>query len=211
MHTFLPIVSKLEPHMSVEEIAGPLTYHREVIVDGKRIRIFDGYLPNAADYVATLSRMPFTRTEVARPETADYKHWVSELRMDALAQQPIMELTRRAVQGFATSRFTYRPYRAYTNVASYGDMLFTHVDCLPGQGDLTALWYLCERWDMEWGGETMFFDPHGDIGCAIIPKPGRLVVFEGDIVHVGRPPNRICYAPRYTFAIKWERTALPRD
>jgi hypothetical protein len=34
-------------------------------------------------------------------------------------------------------------------------------------------------------------------------------VFDGAIKHVGRPPNRICYAPRYTFAIKFERVAAP--
>ena len=39
------------------------------------------------------------------------------------------------------------------------------------------------------------------------PKPGRLVVFDGAIKHVGRPPNRICYAPRFTFAIKLEPAA----
>lgn len=189
------------------ETAGALPHHRETLVEGRRIRVFDGYLPNAAEYVAALSKMPFTRTEVARPETAEYKHWVSELRMDALARQPIMELTRRAVSGFATPGVEYRPYRAYTNVASYGDMLFTHVDCLPEQGDLTALWYLCDRWDLEWGGETMFYDLQGDAVCAVTPKPGRLVVFDGDIVHAGRPPNRICYVPRYTFAIKLERVA----
>ncbi|WP_454829311.1 2OG-Fe(II) oxygenase [Pseudoxanthomonas wuyuanensis] len=186
------------------EIAGVLPHHREMLVEGKRIRVFDGYLPNAAEYVAELAKMPFTRTEVARPETAGYKHWVSELRIEALLRQPIMELTHRAARGFAAPGVAYRPYRAYTNVAGYGDMLFTHVDCLPGQRELTALWYLCDRWDLEWGGETMFFDAQGDAAYAVTPKPGRLVVFDGDIVHAGRPPNRICYAPRYTFAIKLE-------
>ena len=31
------------------------------------------------------------------------------------------------------------------------------------------------------------------------------VAYDGAIRHAGRPPNRICYAPRYTFAIKLER------
>lgn len=189
------------------DITGALPHHREVLVEGRRVRVFDGYLPNAAEYVAELAKMPFTRTEVARPETAGYKHWVSELRIEALLRQPIMALTHRAVKGFAAPGTAYRPYRAYTNVAGYGDMLFTHVDCLPGLGELTALWYLCDRWDLEWGGETMFFDAQGDAVCAVTPRPGRLVVFDGDIVHVGRPPNRICYVPRYTFAIKLERMA----
>ncbi|MFC5577349.1 2OG-Fe(II) oxygenase [Lysobacter niabensis] len=182
---------------------------RELLVEDRPIRVFDGLLPNVGDYVLGLSRAAFTRSEIARPETAEYKHWATEVKLDALVRQPIFETTRQAVRTFARPGTEYRPYRAYTNVASYGDMLFTHTDCLPDQHDLTALWYLCERWDVEWGGETMFYDAQDDVACAVTPKPGRLVIFDGAIKHVGRPPNRICYAPRYTFAIKFERIAAP--
>jgi hypothetical protein len=181
---------------------------RDLQVDGRPIRVFDGLLSNVGEYVQGLSRAAFTRSEVARPDTAEYKHWATEVKLDALVRQPIFEITERAVQAFASDGFAYRPYRAYTNVASYGDMLFTHTDCLPDQQDLTALWYLCSSWDVEWGGETMFFDANDEVACAVIPKPGRLVVFDGAIKHVGRPPNRICYAPRYTFAIKFERVRI---
>lgn len=182
---------------------------RDMQVDGRPIRVFDGLLPNVGEYVQGLARAAFTRSEIARPETAEYKHWATEVKLDALMRQPIYDLTRRAVSGFAEAGFDYRPYRAYTNVASYGDMLFTHTDCLPDQHDLTALWYLCERWDIEWGGETTFYDAQDEIACAVRPRPGRLVIFDGAIKHVGRPQNRICYAPRYTFAIKFERIATP--
>ena len=37
---------------------------------------------------------------------------------------------------------------------------------------------------------------------------GDLVIFDGAIKHAGRPPNRICYAPRYTMAIKFERVVV---
>ena len=194
--------------MNSPETAAALVPSRSMTIDARPLRVFDDHLPNVEEYVRGLSRAGFTRTEIARPETADYKHWATEVKIDALVQQPIFELTRRAVLGFAGPRTGYRPYRAYTNVASYGDMLFSHTDCLPDQKDLTALWYLCERWDLEWGGETLFFDSGDEIACAILPRPGRLVVFDGAIKHVGRPPNRICYAPRYTFAIKFERVAL---
>jgi SM-20-related protein len=182
---------------------------RELLVEDRPIRVFDGLLPNVGDYVMGLSRAAFTRSEIARPETAEYKHWATEVKLDALVRQPIFETTRQAVRTFARPGTEYRPYRAYTNVASYGDMLFTHTDCLPDQHDLTALWYLCERWDVEWGGETIFYDAQDDVACAVTPKPGRLVIFDGAIKHVGRPPNRICYAPRYTFAIKFERIPAP--
>lgn len=178
---------------------------RDLLIDGRPLRVFDGLLPNVADYVRVLTRAAFTRSEIARPETAEYKHWATEVKLDALLRQPIYGITCDALNAFATDGFDYQPYRAYTNVASYGDMLFTHTDCLPHQHDLTALWYLCESWDIEWGGETMFFDSDGEIAHAVQPRPGRLVIFDGAIKHVGRPPNRICYAPRYTFAIKFQR------
>lgn len=181
---------------------------RELLIDGRPLRVYDGLLSNVGDYVRSLARAPFTRTEVARPETNDYKHWATEVKLEALVQQPIFDLTRRAVLGFTGQGYGYKPYRAYTNVASFGDMLFTHTDCLPDQRDLTALWYLCEHWDLEWGGETMFYDAADEVACALTPRPGRLVIFDGAIKHTGRPPNRICYAPRYTFAIKFERVAL---
>ncbi len=43
-------------------------------------------------------------------------------------------------------------------------------------------------------------DPQFVVG----PKPGRLVIFDGAIPHAGRPPTRICFAPRYTYAMKFE-------
>lgn len=180
---------------------------RSMEVDGRPLRVFDDLLPGVAEYVRGLSGAAFTRTEIARPETAEYRHWATEIKLENLLRQPIFELTRRAVMGFESPRQSYRPYRAYTNVASFGDMLFTHTDCSPDQHDLTALWYLCDKWDIEWGGETLFFDAADEVACTILPKPGRLVVFDGAIKHVGRPPNRICYAPRYTFAIKFERVS----
>jgi SM-20-related protein len=73
---------------------------------------------------------------------------------------------------------------------------------LPGQRELTALWFLCESWDREWGGETLFYTADGDAQCAVTPRPARLVVFDSDIRHAGKPPNRNCPIGRYTFAIK---------
>ena len=174
-------------------------------VGGRDVAVFDGLLaPNdIATYVAALKRAPFTRTEVARNDTQEYRHWASEMPVANLKQLAMWPATERAVAMMRPGE-TYRPYRAYTNFASYGDMLFTHTDCLPTARELTALFFLCDTWDTEWGGETLFFDDDGDAQFVATPKPGRLVIFDGAIRHVGRPPNRIYYGPRYTFAIKLE-------
>jgi hypothetical protein len=176
---------------------------RHGLVEGRDVYVFDGLLPEAqlGEYVAALERSPFTRTEFAKSETAEYKHWVSELPLENVTRLPLWTITEQAI-ALARPGIAYRPYRAYTNYAAYGDMLYTHCDCAPDRGGLTALWYLSMQWEPEWGGETMFFDASGDALFCASPKPGRLVVFDGAIPHVGRPPSRICFTPRYTFAIK---------
>ena len=183
----------------------PVPARREE-VEGRQLVVFDGLLAPAdlARYVELLRRAPFTRTEIARPDTAEYRHWASEMALPGLMQLPLWRATDLAVQAMRPDR-RYRPYRAYTNYAAYGDMLFTHTDCLPEQDELTALWFLCETWDPEWGGETLFFDSRIEAQVVVSPRPGRLVIFDGAIRHAGKPPNRICYAPRFTFAVKLER------
>ena len=179
------------------------TYISEI--DGRRLSVYDGLLEQTdlSRLCDILARAGFTRSEIARPDTTEYKHWATEIAVDALPAMPFLPPTLAAlIQHDPDIR--YRPYRAYVNVAHYGDMLFTHTDCAPGAGEATALWYICERWDHEWGGETVFFDSSRDARAAVSPRPGRLAVFDGELLHVGRPPNRNCYLPRYTLAIKLE-------
>jgi SM-20-related protein len=180
---------------------------RTHLIDGRRVVVYDGMASAAecAEYAGALAEAPFTRSEVATPKTAEYKHWVREFPLQHLAALPLFPRTQAALAPFSTEGQRYRAYRAYTNHAAYGDMLWTHTDCAPGAGELTALWYLCGQWDPEWGGETLFYDASGDAVACVTPRPGRLVIFDGDLRHTGRPPNRVCYAPRYTFAIKLER------
>ena len=183
----------------------PVAATRTALVEGRQVGVFDDLVPVAeiAQYAEALHRAPFTRTEMARPDTAEYRHWVREMPVAMLAELPLVPPTLAAIAVMRPGE-RYRAYRAYTNHAAYGDMLFTHTDCKPDARELTALWFLCRQWDPEWGGETMFFDESGDAIFAASPRPGRLVVFDGAIRHAGRPPNRICYAPRYTFALKLE-------
>lgn len=178
---------------------------RHAQVDGRDVFVFDGLIADGelGSYANALERAAFTRTEFAKAETAEYKHWASEMPLANVARLPLWPATDGAV-AYARPGETYQAYRAYTNYAAYGDMLYTHVDCPPDRRGLTALWFLSKHWEPEWGGETMFFDASGDAMFCASPKPGRLVLFDGAIPHVGRPPSRICYAPRFTFAIKFD-------
>jgi len=176
---------------------------RQHSIEGREVRIYDGLL-SASDIerlAAALQNGAFTRTEYARPETSNFRHWVLNIPSETAVNLPVYQPTLAAAGDFA-GETAYRVYRCYCNHAAYGDMLFVHTDCAPGAGELTALWFITPQWNVEWGGETLFFDSGMDAQVVVSPRPGRLVLFDGSLPHVGRPPNRICHAPRYTLAYK---------
>jgi len=173
-----------------------------VQIGGRDVFVFDDLVPVAesARYFHAISQASFTRTEAARPE-AQYRHWVCEMPLENLARTSLWAATEQAVLAVRPG-VSYRAYRVYTNYASFGEVLLTHVDAVPDARELTALWFLCECWDTEWGGETLFYDAAGDAQIAVTPRPGRLVLFDGALRHAGKAPNRNCPIGRYTFAIK---------
>ncbi|MGH8279855.1 MAG: 2OG-Fe(II) oxygenase [Gammaproteobacteria bacterium] len=177
-------------------------------IEGRPIRVYDGLLPLPDVYrlTAAMEKGAFTRDEVARPETANFRHWALNIPLETAQRLPLYQPTLDAAREFKAGD-TYRVYRSYCNHASFGDMLFTHTDCAPGSDQLTALWFIAPEWNAEWGGETLFFNSQMDAEVVVSPKPGRLVIFDGSITHAGRPPNRICYAPRYTLAFKLKPAA----
>lgn len=77
-----------------------------------------------------------------------------------------------------------------------------HIDC-DAPGWLTALAYIHPEWRPEWEGETMFYDQaREEILRAVVPRPGRLVLFDARIPHAGRPPGRWCPRMRVSIAFK---------
>jgi SM-20-related protein len=172
-------------------------------VEGRDVYVFDGLIPleESARYFQTLGRAAFTRTETARAETQEFKHWVCEMPLDNLPRISLWPATQAALAQVRPGEH-FQPYRVYTNYSAFGDLLLTHVDALPDARELTALWFLSEHWDPEWGGETLFYDSSGDAQLAVSPRPGRLLLFDGGIRHAGKPPNRNCFVSRFTFAIK---------
>ena len=67
---------------------------------------------------------------------------------------------------------------------------------------ITVLVYCNREWNVAWAGETLFFDENNEIASAVMPKPGRVVVAEGDPPHAGRSVSRICPTDRRVLVFK---------
>ena len=92
--------------------------------------------------------------------------------------------------------------RAYVNSSVYGDSYYAHRDCEPGQRHVTALYYANLEWSLDWGGETIYYSDDEEAELVILPRPGRLVVARGAVLHRGCVPTRSCHEERYTLAYK---------
>jgi SM-20-related protein len=94
------------------------------------------------------------------------------------------------------------PVRVYANGHTYGGDGHLHTDD-ERPGHFTSIYYAHADWQVNWAGETIFFDPHAEtILASIFPRPGRLVHFPGWIPHAARSPGRDCPALRAVFVVK---------
>jgi hypothetical protein len=91
--------------------------------------------------------------------------------------------------------------RCYANAHTFGVEGYPHVDSRT-PGNYTTICYINPGWKPEWAGETVFFNEFGDIAQAILPKPARVVTFDGRIRHAARGLSRICPAMRVTLMFK---------
>jgi hypothetical protein len=98
----------------------------------------------------------------------------------------------------------YQLVRCYANGHTYGLDGHVHRDAKPGEDALTALVYVNPTWSAEWAGETIFIGDSGECE-AVIPRPGRLIVFDGTVKHVARSVSRECPALRMTLVFKLQR------
>ena len=99
----------------------------------------------------------------------------------------------------------HRLLRCYANGQPFGSEGTVHTDSISDRS-FTAIYYPHEKWDPNWGGETVFFNrAHTDIVISIYPRPNRLLVFPGTVPHVARGVSRICPVLRVTLMFKTER------
>jgi hypothetical protein len=95
----------------------------------------------------------------------------------------------------------HRLVRCYANAHTYGVEGYVHTDALV-DSNYTALVYLVSNWQSEWAGETVFLNDIGEIVDAAIPRPNRLLVFDGQQLHAARSLSRACPELRVTLMFK---------
>jgi hypothetical protein len=175
---------------------------RKSMVSGRELYICDGMVePIMLQQIGNLVRtMHYVRSEKSRAGVPGLVA-VCDIAAETIASDTFLRGLRKTVERlFPEEQFTDQ--RAYVNCSVYGDSYYIHRDCLAHERHVTALYYANLEWQPDWGGETIYYNDEEDAQFAISPRPGRLVIARGAILHRGNVPSRNCYEERYTLAYK---------
>jgi Rps23 Pro-64 3,4-dihydroxylase Tpa1-like proline 4-hydroxylase len=90
--------------------------------------------------------------------------------------------------------------RSYINMYSHFTPTTAHVD-ENVVGNMTCLYWFNTRWERNWGGEITFYDVDGR-NYTIEYIPGRLLVFDGTILHRVNPLTAFAKDFRFCLTLK---------
>lgn len=121
-----------------------------------------------------------------------FRHWAY--------YPPVIEGTYLHIwDGFLSKTFldhnlVLEPTRCILNSYNHGDSSWLHTDC-DSSKSWTAIIYLNEYWDLNWGGETVIVRD-GAVSECFSPLPGALCMFKSNLLHGPRPVSREAEFPR---------------
>ncbi|HEY4075376.1 MAG TPA: 2OG-Fe(II) oxygenase [Rhizomicrobium sp.] len=177
------------------------------IVSSRELYICDHFVDDAAALRVgeLLPRLDYQRTEKSRADLP-VSGAAAEITEDIRRTEPFFDEMRRWGEDLFQGE-AFKLERIYVNSAVRGDMYYAHRDCHQDLANVTVLYYGNLEWHADWGGETLFFSDRHDAELAVTPRPGRLVISRGAILHRAGVPSKICDRARFTVACKL--TAMP--
>jgi hypothetical protein len=151
-------------------------------------------------------QLPYQFIDSDRSDTNLVRHLVHYFDEDDHERQPsLVSLIQLASEFLGEKGIrTNGLERVYANFNLFGDFQFTHDD-----GDVwTALVFVNSRWNQDWGGEFLIYeDGEQPIALAVPVRPGRMVIFDGQLEHRGGVPSKFCVEARISVAIKFNKPA----
>lgn len=132
------------------------------------------------------------------------RHWVNSiLDVENNCQyfpifKKIDSITRKMYSEFSLELFEIKAY-----LSRYGDLATYHQDSESIE-TLTVVIYFHKNWDIDWNGELLICDKTWEPHLSILPKPGRIVIFNGKLPHRAGIPTKICFEARKSLVFRYK-------
>jgi SM-20-related protein len=178
---------------------------RERRIDGQPLYIIDGlFQPGLVRMLHELfNKLTFQLSDYDTEDTKDVRHWKHEFALESLTAHPLLRSWHDVIVARTCELFrgtAIELVRVHCNNQPYGDLQLPHRDLVPG---VTALYFANAEWQDAWQGEVVLYDCDGEPFHVVAPKPGRLLIFSGDVLHRGGVPSRACLQARLSVAFKF--------
>lgn len=125
-------------------------------------------------------------------------HWIHPVDLDNADNYPIFKKYKSLVLEI-TNRDLIE--RSHINCNFTFDIRNPHID----RATLNALVFLTPEWNKSDAGEILFYE-NDKLKLALEPLPGRVILFDGSILHRGGVPSISSRYPRYTLTTKFKTT-----
>lgn len=178
--------------------------------DGRNIHVFDNVLDYKAQYyfyryIKNLS-YKCNNVDVATNNNSGFFKFRSDIA-------PEQETNMKFFDSIQSNRClslieNYKIHSMYVNLGIPTDSHQLHTDIAGSLTSLdeclTLLYYVNCDWDINWGGETLFYNNDlSNIEYTSLFKPGRIIIFDGAIPHSARPQTFSSNQYRFTLACKF--------
>jgi SM-20-related protein len=187
------MTTSTHPSLVKREIEGKPLFLIDDLFDADFIKLFDYFV----------KRLPFSLADYDVEDSSNVLHWIHEFSLEDVATHPLLSVVYfriRSAAELAYPKPRIELKRVHCNTSLYGDLQLPHHDIRPG---VTWLYYTNPDWQINWMGETIFYDSSAEPIYAVFPKPGRVVVFSADILHRAGVPSRDCVEARRSIAFKF--------
>ncbi|XP_033642095.1 uncharacterized protein LOC117302311 [Asterias rubens] len=135
---------------------------------------------------------------------SDNVQWIAAFSIDNFTQTTVWNITRQVAK-YVSGTDEWFPYDVACNVIRSFDYTRIHEDCEVQEDEWTFLIYLNPNWTGDLYGETVFKESKLEDAeniASVLPRYGRVALFQGIIPHSARPPSTMFTEARLSFAVK---------
>lgn len=156
------------------------------------------------DIYAIISQLSFVRanSDISFNVAEHRKKWICNIGSHDLLYQATLEKYSKNIDAIDWQNISnVKQYINYSTPETV-DELHNDSNFLQPKS-YTMLQYTNYIWDVNWHGETIFYeDDSSDAVFTSIVKPGRVIVFDSAIRHSATAPSTLANFPRFTLATK---------
>jgi hypothetical protein len=185
-------------------------YFLHTTSDGRNIHVFDNVLDHKAQYYfyRYIKNLSYKCNNV--DSAVNTNNGFIKFRSDITPEQELDMNFFNAIQSQKCLELIkdYKIHSMYVNLGIPTDCHQLHTDIASSITNidecLTLLYYVNCDWNINWGGETLFYNNDlSGIEYTSFFKPGRIILFDGSIPHSARPQSFSSNQYRFTLACKF--------